>query len=246
MHHLKSLCLSTVSQVFTSSKALGFKLYASKDRKYAFRPGDSPTSPLVVAHVDTVVAGGNGKHNYAVKGDLVNSIALDDRLGVACMFDAISLKKPLADCAMLLCDDEEIGCSTAQIFKHKISPNFLVELDRRGTDVVCYEYESDLLIGLLKYAGFKLGSGSFSDICYLNHYGVCGFNIGVGYHQEHTVQCYANLKDTSAQLARLDVFLAKFRDVRLDWSDNYADSRFFRPARSYQDMEKPRNTYGGW
>lgn len=224
---LKLVCQSKTSEVFRLAKDRGFSLRAvgkkgSKDkRRYAYKPGASPTSPLVVCHADTVVNGGDGPHGFAFdsKTDTVTSIALDDRLGVACMFHAIDNKTPLADCAMLICDDEEIGYSSAQVFKEKIKPNFLVELDRRGVDVVCYDYDSVLLRSLLKFSGFTIGNGSFSDICYLQALGVVGFNVGIGYHNEHSVGCHAKLSDTEAQIARLLGFIAKFGDVRLEYDE---------------------------
>jgi hypothetical protein len=219
---LQSVCTSTTKDVFAMAKTLGFSEFGKRGRKYVFKPGFSPTSPLVVCHADTVVNGGDGPHPFAYdkQSDTVNSIALDDRLGVACMFDAIRNETGhLSKCAFLICDDEEIGDSTAQVFDRKITPNFLVELDRRGVDVVCYEYESALFSGLLSSVGFHVGRGSFSDICYLGKYGVCGFNVGIGYHNEHSEKCHARLSDTQSQLATLEQFFARFFDLRLAWED---------------------------
>lgn len=228
---LKSVCVSTTDEVFKSAKSRGFVLRSfnstkNEKRRYAFRPGVSSTSPLVVCHADTVVNGGAGPHAFAydAKSDTVNSIALDDRLGIACMFDAIDRKSPLADCAMLICDDEEIGYSSAQVFKEKIKPNFMVELDRRGVDVVCYDYDSVLLRSLLRSCDFTIGTGSFSDICYLQSLGVVGFNVGIGYHREHSLACHAKLADTEAQLKRLLAFIAKFGDIRLDYDEYDSNS----------------------
>lgn len=219
---LKPTCLASTGDVFRMAKDRGFTIRSTKgktdSRVYAFRPGSSANSPLLVCHADTVVNGGDGPHGFSFnnKSDTVTSIALDDRLGVACLFYALAHRTPLADCAMLICDDEEIGYSSAQVFREKIKPNFLVELDRRGVDVVCYDYETPLLCSLLVSAGFKVGSGSFSDICYLQSLGVVGFNVGIGYHREHTVNCHAKLSDTASQINKLHAFLAKFGDVRLD------------------------------
>lgn len=222
---LKSTCQAKTGDVFRMAKDRGFSLRsigkAKQKRTYAFRPGLLPTSPLVVCHADTVVNGGDGPHEFAYDkpSDTVTSIALDDRLGIACMFYAIDNKTPISDCAMLICDDEEIGHSSAQVFQEKIKPNFLIELDRRGVDVVCYEYDSTLLRSLLKSCDFTIGNGSFSDICYLQSLGVVGFNVGIGYHNEHSTKCHAKLSDTDSQIARLLRFIAKFGDVRLDYDE---------------------------
>jgi hypothetical protein len=228
---LQSVCTANTKDVFSMAKQLGFSEFGKRGRKYVFKPGFSPTSPLVVCHADTVVKGGDGPHPFAYDkaSDTVNSIALDDRLGVACMFDAIQNKRGhLSKCAFLICDDEEIGQSTAQVFDRDIAPNFLVELDRRGTDVVCYEYESVLFSSLLTSVGFRVGQGSFSDICYLGEYGVCGFNVGIGYHNEHSDKCHAKLSDTQSQIAILERFLSRFWSLRLDWEDTSYRSRPLR------------------
>jgi len=218
---LKFLCTAQTDAVFSALTDLGFV----NNGRYAFKPGISATSPLVVCHADTVVDGGFGPHNFKIKGDKVISIALDDRLGIACMVDAVTSKSPLGACAMLVCDDEEIGQSTARIFSEDIKPNWMVELDRRGDDVVAYEYDTPLLRSLLCSAGWVVGQGSFSDICYLGKLGVIGFNMGVGYHSEHSLGCHANLGDTRRQIAKLHTFLARFGDTRLDYEPKVYRSR---------------------
>lgn len=238
---LQFLCMSTTDQVFASLAALGFEVTYVGKRRYAYREGQSPTSPMVVCHADTVVKGGNGPHNYKYSKatGVVTSIALDDRLGIACMVHAIATDAPLAQCAMLVCDEEETGNSSAAIFSTYNAPNWLVELDRRGTDAVCYEYDTPLLRSLLKHVGFDIGNGSFSDICYLESLGVCGFNVGVGYHNEHSETCHANLHHTLAQVAKLEAFLAQFGDVRLDhetWPKWSSYSSASTTSRSYSDV----------
>lgn len=221
MKHLKKLCLSQTGEVFAELE----KFHFFYNGEYAFRPGRYDYSPMVVCHADTVVSGGNGPHNFEVHGDRVQSIALDDRLGIASMLYLIE-ETDMADCAFLVCDDEEIGRSTAKVFAETNSPNWLVELDRRGTDVVCYEYDSTLLRSLLNHADFDVGEGSFSDICYLNDLGVCGFNVGVGYHAEHSQLCHAKLSDTYSQLAKLLNFYSLFGSIRLDYQPKRFESRF--------------------
>ena len=224
---LSDLCKAKTRQVFQMSTGYGFKLYSAKGRTgkqtYAFRKGKLPTSPLIVCHADTVVKGGDGPHDFSYDPltHKAVSIALDDRLGIACMFYGIKNKSFLRDCAMLICDDEEIGNSSAQVFTQDIAPNFLVELDRRGTDVVCYQYDSALLRSLIESVGFRVGNGSFSDICYLENFGVVGFNVGVGYHREHSTECHAVLTDTDSQLTKLGLFFDRFSGTRLAYDGGY-------------------------
>jgi len=221
---LRATCESGTSDLFAFLRKCGFSVCGGKDKfkRYAFKQGATATSPLIVCHADTVADGGEGEHSFSVSldGNMVTSIALDDRLGVAIMLEHIATGGFLADCAFLVCDSEEVGRSTATValpkLLPKISPNFLVELDRRGSDVVCYEYDTPLLRSLLVSCGFVVGTGSFSDICYLEDFGVVGFNVGIGYHNEHSTRCHCLLSETKAQLGRLQVFFDRFRDIRLD------------------------------
>ena len=231
-HILRTLCVSTTTEVFASLARLHFDVVVSRDkRRYAYRPGKHACSPLMVCHADTVVNGGETQHRYECENGLPYSIALDDRLGIACMVDAIHRKSELADFAMLVCDDEERGNSTASLFQTESQPNWLVELDRRGTDAVMYSYESPIFSSLIESCGFEIGNGSFSDICYLEHLGVCGFNVGVGYHSEHSERCFARLTDTKSQLDRLTHFYRKFGDVRLPFEPYLEDD--------YEDYDTP-------
>lgn len=246
---VRSLCKATTGQVFARLAKLGFEVVHVGDRRYAYREGALATSPMVVCHADTVVKGGNGKHNYrfSKKTDTVTSIALDDRLGIACMVAAIEDGTPLGQCAMLVCDEEETGNSSAQVFSTHNAPNWLVELDRRGTDVVCYDYETPLLCSLLEHVGFTIGTGSFSDICYLEELGVCGFNVGVGYHREHSQQCHAKLFDTIAQIVKLEAFLAKFGDVRLTHEPYVTKASKHEPYWSdWRDWPTDTKTKSAW
>lgn len=237
---LKVLCQSTTSQVFSLLRTEGFEIRWRKGvigrraKRYAYRPGRTNTSPLVVCHADTVVNGGDGPHPYRIEGDRVTCIALDDRLGIACMLSATGL---LGGCAMLVCDDEEIGRTSAHVFSEACEPNWMVELDRRGTDVVTYDYGSPLLHGLLQGVGFEIGNGSYSDISALEHLGVIGFNVGVGYNGEHTPDCYAVLSDTRAQLERLNEFLKKFAETKLV----HSVEQYFEPRDSRIEYEFDRD-----
>lgn len=213
---LREICKLPTDDVFLLAEELNFEIVNRRSRRYAFRPGCSTDSPMIVCHADTVLHGGHEGHEYRYSKGRAYSIALDDRLGIACMVNAIRQKTFLGDCAMLICDEEEIGRSSAAIFDMDIFPNFLVELDRRGTDVVSYEYDSVLLQSLLHSVDFQTGSGSFSDICYLESLGVVGFNVGIGYHEEHSHQCYADLVDTFSQLQKLQKFVERFGDIRLE------------------------------
>jgi len=216
------LCMMTASEVFSYLQDKhGFTIYidAKTGQRFAYRPGDSSESVMLVCHADTVL---KDTRKPKVTRNVIRTPELDDRLGIAAMLTGhkftVGSKGRLSKCAMLICDDEEVGDSTAALFQSffpSATPNWLVELDRRGTDVVTYDYGNETWHSLLQSVGYSIGQGSFSDICHLEGLGVCGVNVGVGYHNEHTFNCYANLSDTAKQLTRLDNLLSAFGHIRL-------------------------------
>jgi hypothetical protein len=172
------------------------------DPDAAYRFIDNGSNVLAVAHVDTVA---KGDHNYSVDDkQTVTSIALDDRLGAWIIMELLPHLGVLPD--VLLTRDEEIGRSTAQFFKSEKDYNWIFSFDRHGKDVVMYDYENDASAKLLTDYGFHVGVGSFSDICYLDHIGVIGFNFGTCYYNEHSPACHANMSDVVEQVEKFVVF----------------------------------------
>lgn len=141
---------------------------------------------------------------------------LDDRLGVWCLLHLLPSMGIKFD--VLLTDDEERGQSTASFFDCEPDRyNWVFEFDRRGTDVVGYEYDTPEFRAMVEPHFATIGRGSFSDVCELDHLGVIGMNIGVGYHHEHTQRCFADLPDTYAQCHKFVAMFDKWKDVRVDW-----------------------------
>lgn len=244
--HVNYWCLMSTGSVFaTLSRWYGFRVVDQgpvtswrksvvtggelRDR-YAFRPGKSVNSPIIVCHADTVI--GSDAYAFDRKSGVVTCAELDDRLGIACMSWAIDCQSPLADCAMLVCDNEEIGQSTADSFSldysHKLEPTMLIEFDRRGTDAVTYDYGNDTWHALLQHCGLRVGTGSFSDICKMTDFGVSGVNIGVGYHREHSLQCHADLRDTVRQFWRAETLVRTFGHVTMTYEPpRYSGKRYY-------------------
>lgn len=213
---LRQCCLATTKSIFANLPKYGFTVQGELGQQWAYKPGKTIASPLLLCHADTVVDRGNGKHAYTIQGNRVNSIALDDRLGLAMLLYSLKYHTDtLGNCAMLVCDDEERGRSTAQIADVQGIPNWLMEFDRRGSDCVTYEYSSVLWDGILTSIGFEVGRGSFSDICYLDYLGVCGVNVGVGYWNEHSPECFADLSHTWKQFQLAEKLYCKLGDIRL-------------------------------
>jgi hypothetical protein len=194
--------------------------------RYAYRPGKYADSPLLVCHADTVL--GNLSYSYDAERMVVTSSELDDRLGIACMLYSLLLGNALSECAMLVCDNEEIASTTASTFTDDTLamcgtselglPVWLMEFDRRGVDVVTYVYGNDTFHSLLESVDFTIGEGSFSDISSMTELGRSGVNVGIGYHNEHSTRCHARLSDTLLQLARATQFCLAFSEVTLRYS----------------------------
>lgn len=174
------------------------------DDFYLFR--DNGANVLAVAHLDTI----GRPHQRACHfldtegGPVVYSRALDDRLGAYIILDM--LPKLGITCDILLTVGEESGRSTAAYFEPPKQYDWMIEFDRGGSDVVMYQYDDDDTRQLVKESGARVGEGIFSDICYLDHLGVKGFNWGVGYQDYHSPRAHAYLDDTCAMVDRFLVF----------------------------------------
>jgi hypothetical protein len=168
---------------------------------------DNGGNTLAAAHLDTVDSvKPKWKGKYRIQ-----TPDLDDRLGVWVLLDLLpSLGVTGYD--VLLCDSEEIGCSTAQFFPATDQYNWLFEFDRAGTDVVTYQYSDDHWDSTLASVGFDVKAGAFSDIAYLEHLGRKAVNVGVGYHRQHTRKCNADLRFTVANAMRFAEFYHKNKD----------------------------------
>lgn len=180
---------------------------------------------LGVAHLDTALDKWwfqGGRHK-------VHSPALDDRLGAYVLYDLLVTQGITLD--LLFTEGEEIGRSTAREFTPDKHYDWIVSFDRAGTDVVMYQYEDDDHEEMLKAFDLRLKYGSFSDISELEHLGCKAFNIGVGYHQQHTPNCHAVLKETSQQVERFMRLYTALKDTHLPHEE--------RPAWSYRG-------YSGW
>ena len=132
---------------------------------------------------------------------------VDDRLGCALALGCTSW----AD--ILFTDCEEEGRYTAAYFQAPRAYNWIIGFDRRGTDVVTYDYkDKDWLSALSDY--FTIGHGSFSDIGYLENLGTACVNLGIGYYNEHTTKACWNPKETEEQFNRLYAFWSKHSDTQ--------------------------------
>ena len=170
----------------------------SLGKQHCFK--DNGANILVVAHLDTVIDTNHFAEAKITGETIYYNPKLDDRLGAYTILDILPRLDVMVD--ILFTENEEMGMSTAGDFKTDKKYNWIVEFDRKGDDVVSYNYDfEDVLLGY-----FEVGLGAFSDISALEHLGCKGFNVGVGYHREHFMDSFMKLTEFVSQIARFMIF----------------------------------------
>ena len=201
LDQLKLYCTASIDELFES---IDGEIVGKPGDQYAYR--DNNSNILGIAHCDTV----QRQNHFCYSNGLVFNPKLDDRLGVYTLVDLLPSLGIRLD--ILLTENEEIAQSTAQSFETDKRYNWIVEFDRRGCDVVSYCYDFDSV--LKKY--FKIGRGTFSDICYLEHLSCKGFNLGIGYHSEHAINAYMSIKQYTTNIQRFIAFYTDNKDTFFD------------------------------
>jgi hypothetical protein len=192
---------------------------------------DNQSRVLGVAHIDTVL----NSRLFKVQGDVIISPRLDDRLGLYTLLYALPQAGINLD--LLLCEDEEIGRSTAQYFTPSKQYSWIVEFDRHGNQVVMYQYDSPENRKLLSECGLAVGVGTFSDICWLDGLNCVGFNFGVSYFNEHTLNCYMHVPAYETMLTRFTDFYNKHKYTHLPYA------QVFSPDLYDEDWILPQDDY---
>jgi len=175
---------------------------------------DNGADILAVAHLDYVLG---PLHTQTLKlsdDHLYFCPTLDDRAGVYAILDYLPSKGLKYD--VLLTTGEEKSMSTARYFKPPSGKRYryMFSFDRRGTDVVMYQYYDKASVELLKQSGWEAAHGSYSDIGDLEHLRCKGFNFGVGYHSAHTSRCYLS---RSEFLMNMRKFIRFYNSHLGDW-----------------------------
>ena len=148
----------------------------------------------------------------------VYSPVLDDRLGVHIITEVLPKLGLKYD--ILLTNDEEIGQSTAQFFQSEKQYNWIFQFDRGNNDAVTYEYENPEWIKAIE-PYYRVGRGSYSDICELEHLGCCGINVGTCYEDYHSKLAYANLTDLEESITKFIFFYNKYKDVHFSHTKSH-------------------------
>lgn len=197
---------------------LTFHVDEDRKRNNFYYYKDNGSNILAVAHLDTVVRSWERRTEFCetADGPICHSGALDDRLGayiILCLLPLLGINVDV-----LLTVGEEQGESTAELFDPPEGKqyNWMIEFDRKKNDVVMYEYDSPSTKDLVRACGATVGHGSFSDICYLNHLGIKGFNWGTGYDGVyHSTRGFVYLMDTYEMVAYFMVFYEQNKDTYL-------------------------------
>ena len=172
---------------------------------YLYAEGTIPV--LLVAHMDTVHRQPVEQVCYSADGAVAMSpqgIGGDDRCGVWIILQILRT----ANCHVLFCEDEEVGCVGAKKFtRGSLQPqvNYIVELDRRGSnDAVFYRCDNPEFEDFVTSFGFETAGGSCSDISYIAPYlETAAVNISCGYYCEHQRHEYIRLEEMELNAARV-------------------------------------------
>jgi hypothetical protein len=223
--------------------AYGMELVQVPEQRYPdnfYFYKNNGSNVLAVAHLDTVADADDRHCRFVVTeggGTVVFSRALDDRLGAYIILEL--LPKLGLDYDILLTVGEESAQSTAAFFEPPAGKEYdwMIEFDRGGTDVVMYQYDDAEVRALVKASGARVGDGSFSDISYLGHLGIKGFNWGVGYQDYHGPRAHAFLDDTFMMVARYLNFADQNDGVYMPHYETEEERRIYGPRSWYWDED---------
>jgi hypothetical protein len=232
--------MQTTGNLFKSLEPLGFKTVYNKEADNFYCYKNAGHKVLAVAHADSV----QEARFFNRKGNVLFSPSLDDRLGVAVAVDILPMMG--IECDVLITDEEESANSSGKNFalnELKHNYNWIVEFDRAGSDCVTYSYDSKEWHDALESAGFRLGFGSYSDICEMESMGVCAMNVGVGYENYHSMSAFANMIALDNNLEIFKYFYAIFKDKKFAhtervYASRYGDYGFYSRYGEYDEWGK--------
>lgn len=206
-----------------------------KERRLFF---DNEGKILLVAHIDTV----QEPKIHRITTENIHAQGLDDRLGCAI---GHWIMQPLP-VDLLICDYEESGASTAQYHDVKDTYNFIIELDRAGTDFVDYEgmAEPAFITDIKNIVGMNQGWGTFTDLCFLDTKKIGAVNWGIGYHNAHSRSSYAPVKEVMSQIEKLWTFIQVFQDR--PYSEGVQTYKYYNYNKSYDYKNYQNKKNNNW
>jgi len=187
-----------VNQIFEDFRAETLS-YRKKFKRRIFINRKAPV--LFVAHLDTVypptIQTETATHYFGT--------GFDDRLG--CWIAYVLSEKLKTD---LLLTDLEESCQSTAICHSCKKYNWIAEFDRRGDDVVTYDFQNEKWVRDLSEF-WLIGLGTFSDISFLDT-NVCRVNIGIGFYNEHTKYSFVDKGIMQQQIEKFEKFFAKHKN----------------------------------
>ena len=243
MKNFTDICKMTQQEVKAyMAKYLASNKYNVENKDgFLYAKGDVPV--LLVAHMDTV----HPKLPTIIKdvdGKISSpqGIGGDDRCGI---FIIMNIIKDL-HCSVVLCEDEERGGIGARKFTNsefinKLDVNYIVEFDRaNANDAVFYYCDNEEFTDFVTdCTGFKVASGSFSDISVIAPAAkTAAVNLSCGYYKAHTTDeyvVYDEMIDTiSAAKALIKTECDKFEYIpkqrQLSIWDSYRPTNYNTPT----------------
>ena len=184
-----------------------YKKFGEGERCACLIQRNSPI--LMVAHVDTVLQV-DGRAPV-LDGNRLFHPGMDNRMGVYLGLEVIPAMNLHVD--LLLTTDEEQGASTSALVRTRKRYKWIFSFDRKGDDVVCYQYDNPELYRILTDSGFSVGQGSYSCITEMEHMECCGINFGCGMADYHSDSAYCDLLQLTQQLQRFSQFYGQYADL---------------------------------
>lgn len=186
---------------------------------YVYHEGTFPV--LLCAHMDTVHAQRINTLVYA-NGTISSpqGIGGDDRCGIYMIFKILQKY----DCHVVFLEDEEIGCVGAKKFvKSKVCKKlkdaglkYIIEFDRKGNNhAVTYDCENDDFNAFITKEFFQKEYGTCSDISYIApELGIAAVNFSCGYHKEHHLEEWVNLKEMETIITEAEKVLERTKELK--------------------------------
>ena len=197
-----------------------------KLQRYIYIPGSRKDRIVLVAHTDTVWDNAysksfSGEQGITFENGIFSSanptcgIGADDRAGCAMLW-------VLRDCghSILLVDGEEHGKlgarylrkSNPKLFRQLNRHAFMIELDWTETGGCLFnqvENTQKFKTYIQNVLGFAEGQSKGGCDLQVLCRDVCGVNLGIGYHNQHTPKECLVLSEWENTLAKLSVFLSQ-------------------------------------
>lgn len=153
----------------------------------------------------------------------------DDRCGVYMIMDIIKSQK----CHILFTEDEEVGGIGATTFANsnfKPDINYIIELDRKGSnDAVFYNDSNESFQKFITGYGFATEFGSFSDISIIApKLEISAVNLSSGYYNPHSVSEYIDASVVTKNIDRVkEIVATKTEKFEYIPDESYFKHNFF-------------------